>query len=117
MIAVKSFTTLTDGLVQFGQASVESDVMYRMTPAAAATVTLPYASSETGRTVRVATGTNNYTLTVNTQSGDVMAISGGAGTATSVSNTSVSFAVVTFVSVDSTIWQMMDCTGVTADFA
>lgn len=115
MITVKSFTTLTDGLVQFGQAEV-SDVLYRMTPTAAATVTLPYASSETGRVVRVATGTNAYTVTVNTQSGDFIAISGGTGTATSVSNTSVSYATVTFLAVNPTTWQMLDVTGLTSDF-
>jgi len=115
MISVKSFTTLTSGLVVFGQADI-SDVLYRITPAAAATITLPQASSETGRVIRVSTGSNAYTVTVNTISGDFIAISGGAGTATSVSNTSISYATVSFLSVDSTTWQVLDVTGVTADF-
>ena len=116
MISVKSFTTLTSGLVVFGQSEV-SDVLYRITPGAAATVTLPAAASEHGRVVRVSTGANAYTVTVNTLSGDFIAISGGGATATSISNTSVSYATVTFLAVSDSVWQVLDVTGVTSDFA
>ena len=115
MFNIKSLTTLTSGLVVFGQLS-ESDNVYRITPSAAATITLPAAASETGRCIRILTGTNNYTVTVNTKAGDFIAFSGNAGTATSVSNTSISYANISFVSMDATVWQVLDVSGTFADF-